>query len=1077
MNYCNFAKVILARCTKDTSALNWWKNKDNKENEIQESKPSYDNTIRQKQRHENYMMFMEKYPKMHIAYKVMEKRLSRFQNYLTNAKYWTNCNAESEKSTFIQKFSLNKWVQLSETERKNHQLMDCIPCNTTHIQESSLHKSTPADNLRVKQLCEEVADHLVQNLPKSKKSKQQYGNQAITKILTIMEPIMEEKFDTDFKSVIAKTFNFSPNLSSQEKQKNKKKAIVGSKTEISQLMNNNDTNNILASGKSFSQADRERMATYFINKDEAKLKTETKLEKELNKKQKPKKHHGNFSKYSFNRDLFLQELKSKEPGAIINWTGLARKYNLRLQNTIPQNGGQVMYEFAKSNGINVFKFNKHTRVSGRDYLRRIRRSIKRIGKSQISLPTPRPAKKLKLDIKTMIQSGDINIGHQVVPKTFVKQVISDDGTMDTTSQEIYGRKIPLEDIRDKEIERFYDAGIIRAFTDDEYNNMSIEEVRERFTRIGESCPSTLETAVEKLRQLERTRHLKMWHDHSDILNHSYASFMVSWLYDPANFLTDNEYQRLFPQRKPISIQTFVERPSLYILGQSGSSDKDQMMYNETRLDDIQHLKEPIFINKIPTYDELRIFSGDGPARQFESGQQRGGNFTCLCGVNAENHTNIECCFRHTAMTLDERRQLIMDGSIYLRDKDKTINPLANLRKDELNLELGSRGVGTLGLTRPELQTRLSEILHGIQRPPALMTVHPTKTAEEINCQQYEIMYFEPLHDITNIVQNLIVELPCHLQDAQKDYDILRETTIGDKNQIKGSDARLFAIKLAKFTEQKHAEGKVHRDVLDMVNCLVEIISICYSRENTRSPKQILRLYNQCFLFAVLCVSIIGKPEKMTSRKFYGSHFHTLTTHAPEAARLICLRSVLTENEERSFGNLRRISESTTNRQPGKIVDNAMMRFQAQQISSDKTDSLQQQESIISKQSRLLPKRGGSIFPDSILKKRSSLVQAHMERIADFLVMGEGIWWKFDGDGVIFADGPDDPTHHLEGPSLHHFRSSNLKEEQNCLTNIWNNCIDKFKNKTISLPLKKLRVYENGKISHVQPHQEEGFAGK
>ena len=125
------------------------------------------------------------------------------------------------------------------------------------------------------------------------------------------------------------------------------------------------------------------------------------------------------------------------------------------------------------------------------------------------------------------------------------------------------------------------------------------------------------------------------------------------------------------------------------------------------------------------------------------------------------------------------------------------------------------------------------------------------------------------------------------------------------------------------------EGKVTKNVLDLVNCLVEI-GICYSRENTRSPKQILRLYNQSFLFSIICCDIIGKPVKINSRKFYGSHFHTLTSHAPEAVRIIGIRSILTENEERSFRDLRRISEKTTNRQPGKIIDNVMTRYEAQQ---------------------------------------------------------------------------------------------------------------------------------------------------
>jgi hypothetical protein len=74
----------------------------------------------------------------------------------------------------------------------------------------------------------------------------------------------------------------------------------------------------------------------------------------------------------------------------------------------------------------------------------------------------------------------------------------------------------------------------------------------------------------KLKSLERTRIIKVWHDHSDVLNHTYVSFMVSYIYDKANFLTDEEYKSKYQQKKLVNVQAIVERPQLYILGQSGT---------------------------------------------------------------------------------------------------------------------------------------------------------------------------------------------------------------------------------------------------------------------------------------------------------------------------------------------------------------------------------------------------------------------------------------------------------------------------------------------------------------------------
>lgn len=113
-------------------------------------------------------------------------------------------------------------------------------------------------------------------------------------------------------------------------------------------------------------------------------------------------------------------------------------------------------------------------------------------------------------------------------------------------------------------------GISNHYTDQEYDNLSVEDLKHCYERIGESQPEMKEDAIHKLRSIERTRYVKIRHDHSDILNHSYICFMVSWLYDPVNFLTDKEYMEKYPYKKNINIQSAVERPKLYLFGRSGN---------------------------------------------------------------------------------------------------------------------------------------------------------------------------------------------------------------------------------------------------------------------------------------------------------------------------------------------------------------------------------------------------------------------------------------------------------------------------------------------------------------------------
>ena len=55
---------------------------------------------------------------------------------------------------------------------------------------------------------------------------------------------------------------------------------------------------------------------------------------------------------------------------------MARKYYFTCNDKLPQNGGQVMFEFAKKEQHNVYLFNTTLRVTNRGYVRRIRREKK-----------------------------------------------------------------------------------------------------------------------------------------------------------------------------------------------------------------------------------------------------------------------------------------------------------------------------------------------------------------------------------------------------------------------------------------------------------------------------------------------------------------------------------------------------------------------------------------------------------------------------------------------------------------------------------------------------------------------------
>ena len=87
----------------------------------------------------------------------------------------------------------------------------------------------------------------------------------------------------------------------------------------------------------------------------------------------------------------------------------------------------------------------------------------------------------------------------------------------------------------------------------------------------------------------------------------------------------------------------------------------------------------------------------------------------------------------------------------------------------------------------------------------------------------------------------------------------------------------------------------------------------------------------------------------------------------------------------------------------------------------------------------------------MITDHSSSWQAHLEHISDYILL---VWWKKIGNGSIeFFDGESHPNFKSQGPSRHHFRSTNFEKEVNYLKECWEKCME---NKQ-QIPLPQLRI--------------------
>ena len=153
------------------------------------------------------------------------------------------------------------------------------------------------------------------------------------------------------------------------------------------------------------------------------------------------------------------------------------------------------------------------------------------------------------------------------------------------------RKIHLLEIRRKKLGKHESLGILRDSSDSYFQNLSPEEVNSQLRNLG---------------IVPVTRHIKIWHDHSQIAAHGYLLLLASVLYDPAFFYTSKEIEEL--KNLTIDVPAILDDAEVHILGRSSSTTEDQLLFVETRRDWLKEIGERVFTNSgIEVIDKVRFF--------------------------------------------------------------------------------------------------------------------------------------------------------------------------------------------------------------------------------------------------------------------------------------------------------------------------------------------------------------------------------------------------------------------------------------------------------------------------------------
>lgn len=635
-------------------------------------------------------------------------------------------------------------------------------------------------------------------------------------------------------------------------------------------------------------------------------------------------------------------------------------------------------------------------------------------------------------------AGEYKVGDLIVPQEFQRAVLKNDKII-TETITIQGRKISLYDIRKDMAEKHQQY--MRLRTDEEFKKMSQEDIIKELTTINEYDqydPDANTNILEKLMNFQRTRHLMVWHDGSSVASHGHLLIMVSCLYDPAMYYTDEEYRDI--SNCEINVQSAVEKPHLYILARCPSNDQ-QLLYAEERVEDLIALKNKVQIKGINIHDIARIFKGDSPAAAFEAGQQKGGHYFCYgCKLHAECSSSLVHTYKLKAISLQDRIDLIHKSpSSTQRLRNGNTKVLENLDKAGVIDELHQRKINFCSSTPlKDLREKLTSEMHGVQRLPAIMFGRTDQTLKELNLESYEILCNEPLHDVSNHIKNIYEELPRHLGEDKKNVSDMIHASFNNKEAKNSADHRKSLLVVTNWFS-KHLPNSFGYGLLQT---LAEMQEILYMPDSKRCPRTVLRLMNVTFRHAMLIkLNIRGQLEKLGSRKFFGVYYHSLVRHAPLQYRVISGRSANTEKEEASFNPIKSVTKLTSNNHPDNIISNAMIRLQAaEKINAGQYAIQSFCSSLIHKLYQPISRNlDNTIIPFHWIRNYSRDYQVLLQQQADYLL--DGKWWFESDEGVIFLDHRNIPTD--SNIKLHHFRSSNLQQEESYLNYCWNHCLQKM----------------------------------
>lgn len=317
------------------------------------------------------------------------------------------------RNKYISSFSIGKWHDLSPQIRSQHTMSNCLACAKSNL---DLQNTFPA------QPCFAPSNIVTVAVPMDGTSEGEVTRTVFRELNQTYRCSYKRKFVDSAIKNCGKVEGIERRKSPLEKKKEKRKWQRKFRDVTNQQF-------------PISSSPRMQVSLSLRRMNRSQVISENGYHNPLNSKKilNPLKimFLASDTKLSCYRDIVLEKVSSWPEDKIINWSELARQCQIQGKNR-----GQIAKSIAEKNGVPASRLTSIRKKACRRY------KAKLPGK-EVSVPCmPTPAL-IKADINSLIETGQLHLGEPCSPFTLVKS----DGVVEHKKSVVYGRKIPLSEIR------------------------------------------------------------------------------------------------------------------------------------------------------------------------------------------------------------------------------------------------------------------------------------------------------------------------------------------------------------------------------------------------------------------------------------------------------------------------------------------------------------------------------------------------------------------------------------------------------------------------------------------------------